>query len=35
MVILSKEIFIQQFIVLSFIFIAVLFYLTYGIQSSP
>jgi hypothetical protein len=35
MVILSKEIFIQQLIVLSFIFIATFLYLTYSIQSSP
>jgi hypothetical protein len=35
MVIPSKEVFIQQLNVLSFISIAVLFYLTYGIQFSP
>jgi hypothetical protein len=33
-IILSKEIFIQQLNVLSFIFIAVFFYLSYGIQFS-
>jgi len=35
MVIPSKEVFIQQLNVLSFIYIAVIFYLTYGIKFSP
>jgi hypothetical protein len=34
-VILSKEIFMKQLNVLSFIYIAVIFYLTYGIKFSP